>query len=253
MFENIKAVAFDLDGTIYVGDSLVPGASELTGYLKNKGIDVFYFTNNSTKTRNQIFEKLQKLGLSVEINVVYSSAYAAGLYLKEKGYSAVYCCGSKGLRNEIEANGTECVNDGSKKIQAVVVGLDNTFDYQKMTNGLNLLRGDDCKFIVCNKDRTYPVEGGVLMPGCGPIVAALENASGRTPDVIIGKPETYMLELLCRDWKMEPKQVLVVGDTYDSDIAMAKKAGAEAVFITGNDGRDDVISITSISGLKAII
>ena len=194
----------------------------MTVYLKIKGIRIFYFTNNSTKTRNQIFEKLQKLGLSVEINEVYSSAYAAGLYLKEKGYSAVYCCGSEGLRAEIEINGTKCVNDGSEKIQAVVVGLDHSFDYKKMTIGLNLLRDKECKFIVCNKDRTYPVEGDVLMPGCGPIVAVLENASGRTPDVIIGKPETYMLEILCRDWELEPQQVLVVGDTYDSDIAMAK-------------------------------
>ncbi|HNZ28854.1 MAG TPA: HAD-IIA family hydrolase [Candidatus Goldiibacteriota bacterium] len=253
MLKNIKAIAFDLDGTIYIGNSLVPGAAELIDYLKNKGVHVFYFTNNSTKTRNQIFKKLHEFGLFVEINEVYSSAYAAGLYLKENGYNTVYCCGSEGLRTEIEANGTKCVNDGSKKIKAVVVGLDNSFDYKKMTIGLNLLRNKECKFIVCNKDRTYPVEGDVLMPGCGPIVASLENASGRTPDVIIGKPETYMLDLLCRDWKLKPEQVLVVGDTYDSDIEMAKRAGAKAVFICKNAEHKDVRTITSIIDIKEIL
>jgi len=253
VFRDIKAVAFDLDGTIYVGESLVPGAAELTGYLKDKGVDVFYFTNNSSKTRIQIFEKLRKLGLAVEITEVYSSAYAAGLYLKEKGYSSVYCCGSEGLRAEIEANGTKCVNDGAKKIQAVVVGLDHLFDYKKMTIGLNLLRDKECKFIVCNKDITYPGEGDILMPGCGSIVAALENASERTADIIIGKPETYMLELLCRDWKLKPEQVLVVGDMYDSDIEMAKRAGAKAVFICKNAKQNDVKTFTSISDMKEIL
>jgi 4-nitrophenyl phosphatase len=71
---------------------------------------------------------------------------------------------------------------------------------------MNILRKKDCGFIICNRDRTYPVENSKLMPGCGPIAAAIECAVSRQPDVIIGKPETFMLELLCKDWNLRNKE-----------------------------------------------
>jgi ribonucleotide monophosphatase NagD (HAD superfamily) len=108
----------------------------------------------------------------------------------------------------------------------------------------------ECKFIICNRDRTYPVEDNLLMPGCGPIVAALEYATERTADVIIGKPNTYMLELLCRDWKLGNQEILVVGDTYESDIAMANNFGSRSVLIDPSGKKiDGTVTITKILDL----
>jgi len=218
--EFIKAIAFDLDGTIYVGDKLVDGVIEVLNYLKKKDIQVFYFTNNSSKTRKNIHQKLQKTNLHTDLETVYNSAYAAGIYLKEYNFTKVYCCGSAELQEEIISSGIECVNDEDLP-EAVVVGLDHGFNYEKMAAALNLLKNKDCRLIVCNKDRNYPVENSILMPGCGAIVSAIEFAAKRQADVIIGKPETFMLDLLCKDWNFLNEDILIVGDTFDSDIAMA--------------------------------
>jgi phosphoglycolate/pyridoxal phosphate phosphatase family enzyme len=230
----IKAVAFDLDGTIYIGDKLVDGVTEILNYLKKKNIKVFYFTNNSAKTRKDIHQKLQKLDLHPEIEAVYNTAYATGVYLKNNKYKKVYCCGSSGLKEEIAQSGIKCIHD-EELPEAVVVGLDPGFNYEKMAVALNMLKNKECKFIICNRDRTYPVENSRLMPGCGPIVASIEYASGRQAEVIIGKPETFMLDMLCGDWNLRNEEILVVGDTFESDIAMADGYGSPSLLLDCND------------------
>ena len=244
--ELIKAVAFDLDGTIYVGDKLVGGVIEVLNYLKKKDIQVFYFTNNSSKTRKNIHQKLQKMNLHTDLETIYNSAYAVGIYLKNNNFKKVYCCGSAELREGIISSGIECVND-KEFPEAVVVGLDHDFNYNRMTVALNFLRQKDCRFIICNRDRTYPVENSRLMPGCGPIVAALEYATGRQADVIIGKPETFMLDLLCKDWNLLSEEILIVGDTFDSDIAMADTYRSPSLLLDyDNEFADRARTIKSI-------
>lgn len=248
--KNIKAVAFDLDGTIYTGEKLVEGVIETLSYLKQKGIRVFYFTNNSGKSREDIHRKLEQLNLQPEIQAVYNSAYATGIYLKQNGFGKVYCCGASGLKDEITGRGIACVGE-KESPDAVVVGLDHSFDYAKMTAALNLLRKKDCRFIACNKDRNYPVEDSRLMPGCGAIVAAIERAADRQADVVIGKPETFMLDLLCADWRLRNEDVLVVGDTFDSDIAMADAYGSPSLLLdTDNTFAGDAQKIIKLIEIK---
>lgn len=246
---KIKAVAFDLDGTIYRGNSLVDGVPVVIDYLKEKNINVFYFTNNSAKTRKEIYKKLQKFNLHLDIETVYNTAYATGIYLKKNHYKKVYCCGSAGLKEEISSSGVQCTSNINSP-EAVVVGLDFNFNHDKLAVALNLLRNKKCKFIICNKDRNYPVEGDMLMPGCGVIVAALEYAVKRSADVIIGKPNTYMLELLCRDWKIAHHEILIVGDSYESDIAMAENFDSPSILINPSGKKAiGTISIRTISDL----
>jgi 4-nitrophenyl phosphatase len=246
---SIKAAAFDLDGTIYTGNRLVDGVIDVLHYLMGKGIKIFYFTNNSSRTRKDIHQKLHKLGLNPDIETVYNSAYATGIYLKTNKYKKIYCCGSTGLKDEIALSDIKCVSD-KEFPEAVVVGLDVEFNYEKMSVALHLLRDRKCRFIICNRDRTYPVEDNLLMPGCGAIVAALEYAVKRSADVITGKPNTYMLELLCKDWKLVNHEILIVGDSYESDIAMAKNFGSPSVLINPSGKKaNGTVSIKKISDL----
>jgi HAD superfamily hydrolase (TIGR01450 family) len=247
---KVKAAAFDLDGTIYLGDTLMEGVMEVLGYLKEINVEPFYFTNNSSKTREDIFNKLTGLGIRTELKKVYNSAYAAGLYLKKNAYMEVYCMGSAGLKKEIENAGVKCVSEGSSGAGAVVVGLDSAFDYKKLAAGINMLK-NGCSLIICNRDRTFPVENGRILPGCGPIAAALENACGRKADVTVGKPDTFMLEILCSDWGYEKSDIVVVGDTYDSDILMAQKFGSPSVFI--GELPEDAGKTEAIREIKGLI
>ncbi len=249
----IKAVAFDLDGTIYIGEKLVDGVVEILNYLKNKNIKIFYFTNNSAKTRKDIHKKLLNLGLNPEIGFIYNCAYATGKYLKNNSFKKVYCCGSPGLKEEIVLAGIECVKD-KEFPDAVVVGLDHEFNYVKMSVALNFLLKKECKFIVCNRDRNYPVEKSRLMPGCGSIVAGLEFATARLADVIIGKPETFMLDLLCKNWNFQNKEILIVGDTFDSDIAMADAYGSPSLLLDCDDKHSgNAAKIRSITEVKKYV
>jgi phosphoglycolate/pyridoxal phosphate phosphatase family enzyme len=248
--KNIKAVAFDLDGTIYEGNNLLKGALETIEFLEKKNIDIFYFTNNSGKTRQAVFEKLLNLGIRTEISKVYNSAYAAAFYLKKNKYKRVYCCGTAGLKEEIIKAGIKCVDGKIEKAQAVVTGLDPDFNYIKLSGALDALTEKGCKLITCNRDKNYPAGKNKILPGCGPIIAAVECASGRQADMIAGKPGTFMVKLLCSDWKLKNRDLLIVGDTYDSDILMAKEFGAKSVFISKNMTQyKDTVTVKNISGI----
>ncbi len=213
MIEGIKAVAFDLDGTLYFGEKAAEGALDLIDFLKNNEIEVFYFTNNSSKTRLQIFEKLLGLGFDLTLNRVYSSAYATVVYAKDNKLSDVYCIGSSGLVEELKAQNLK-VTSNINKAENVIIGLDVNFDFSNTMKFADIPK--NCKIVACNRDMTYPVEGGELMPGCGQIVFAIEKACGRKADYEVGKPNTFMVEILAKDWSLKNKDILVVGDTYSN-------------------------------------
>lgn len=248
----IKATVFDLDGTIYLGNNIIDGALETISFLKEKHIQVLFFTNNSTKTRVDFFKKLAGMGIFTSLEMIYSSAYATAYYLKNNAIDNVFCLGTGGLQQEIKNAGVTCVNDEyAKNVGALVVGFDLEFTYQKLASSLHIFHNNaKCKLIVCNRDRYFPVENGRIRPACGPIVAAVESCAGHNADMVIGKPETYMIEMVCRDWNLANNEILVVGDSYESDIVMAHKFGSSSVFINSEDALvENTISISKIKEL----
>jgi phosphoglycolate/pyridoxal phosphate phosphatase family enzyme len=249
---KIKAVVFDLDGTIYFGNTLATGSRELIDYLKNINIGVFYFTNNSIKSREDIFLKLKNLGLKLSLDEVYNSSYAAAVYIKENAIKQVYCVGSKGLVHELESNGIVVLSNG-EDVDAVVVGLDTGFNYDNIAKALNCLQ-KGCKLIACNRDRNYPIENNRLLPGCGPLVAAIEYAACRQADYVIGKPNTYILKLLTREHGLKNDEIMIVGDNYESDIMMAKSYGSPSVLIADGFASDfkDTVVVKKINELKPL-
>jgi len=120
---------------------------------------------------------------------------------------------------------------GPEKSEAVVIGLDFKFSYDDIANGLQALQ-QGAKLIVSNTDKNFPVENGLLKPGCNAIVASLiGSCSKNIKPIIIGKPNDYMLKIICQDWNLNKKNVWVVGDSEESDIAMAKKFGCNYVLV----------------------
>jgi HAD superfamily hydrolase (TIGR01450 family) len=227
---RIKAVAFDLDGTLYLGDKALPGAVETVERLIAGGIMVRYFTNNSTRSRRAIVAKLRGLGFPVKLDDLYTSAYVAAKFLRQKRIERVWCVGTAGLLEELRLQGIKNITTGDR-VTAVVVGLDPEFDLEKLGRVMNILAAKKILFLACNQDRNYPVGLGRYLPGCGPIVAAIENATGRAVDVVPGKPNTMMLELMARESSLRAGEILVVGDSYESDIAMARRYRSPALLI----------------------
>ena len=113
-------------------------------------------------------------------------------------------------------------------MSAVVVGLDPAFSYEKIAMALEAI-DNGAKLIVANTDPSYPIENNRRLPGCGAMVGAIVGATGHKPDFHVGKPNVYMLELLCKEHGLSPAEICVVGDSIESDIKMADNFGCKSI------------------------
>ena len=245
---TLKTVLMDLDGTVYRGKELIDGAPEAIDYIRRRGLNLFFFTNNSEKNRQQIAERLINMGIDCSAEDVINSGYIAMLMIKDRRYGKVFLSGSPSLREEFLKGGIE-LTDGSDA-DVLVIGMDTEFTFQKMKSALNAALNAKV-IIACNVERIYPCGEGKFCPGNGALVASIEYSSNRKVDEIIGKPNTPMLEYLMKITGDKPEEIVVVGDTFDSDIALAKKCHARGILIGSNPGCD--ICIGSIAELPGIL
>ena len=249
MFETTKAVLFDLDGTIYYGSRIIDGANDAIEHCRELGKHVFFLTNNSTKTRRQVFERLQGMEISCAYREVMTSGYAAALWARREGLRNIYLCGSENLACEFEEQGVACA--AAEQAENLLIGYDPAFDYAKMTAAVRVaLRAD--KIIACNKEKVFQGEGAQWFPGCGGMVAPIEWCAGRSSDYVVGKPNTLMLRIVGEMLGLSASEMLVVGDTYESDILMANRYGSPSVLISSSE-YDDTVSVGNIGELVHLI
>jgi len=238
---SVKAFVFDLDGVVYRGKQPLPGAVQAIETLRQSGYQVYFFTNNSSKTREEYVEKLGGMGLRCDINHIMTSSYATALYLTENGAKSkkVYVVGMKGIRDELTRVGMQIVEDDNfAEADFVVVGIDKNFTYDKLTKAQQAILAG-AEFIATNRDATFPMENGRILPGGGTIVAAIEVAVGRAP-ILIGKPSTYAMQKLVTVASADPSQVAIAGDRLDTDILVANRIGALSILVlTGIATRED--------------
>lgn len=227
-----RTFVFDLDGVIYRGDQPLPGAAETINNLRQLGHQVYFFTNNATQTRKTYVDKLTSMGIPVDKDHIMTSAYASALYLASRGAEGkkVYVVGEQGLRDELKKVGMLLVDCSSPQdVDFVVSGLDRKFTYEKLTCAQQaILHG--AEFIAANRDATFPLENGLVVPGSGALVAAIETASGTKP-LLIGKPETTAMEELLEMAGASSSDAVIVGDRLDTDILAGKKIGAITVLV----------------------
>lgn len=237
---GIALFAFDLDGTLYFGNEPVPGAATLVQRVRERH-QVVFFTNGSARTGAEVRAKLCGMGIDCALHEVYASSTATATYLAEEGIDDVFVIGSDGLRAEIVSVGLCVVQDESAT--NVVVGFDTAIDYGKVATALTVLRRGG-KLIVCNEDASFPVAPGRVVPGCGAMVGAVTGASEKRPDFVVGKPNTYLLAKIAAAHDVKPDQIMVVGDSYDSDIAIALRYGSRSILIGADDRATDPSIVT---------
>jgi len=232
------AYILDLDGVVYHGRTVIPGACESIDRLRSSGSRVVFLTNNATRTREAIARRLVDMGIPCDAGDVISSAYAASVYIKEKyGSSTIYPVGEQGLVEELERSG-HIISE--QDADYVVAGLDREFTYEKLTRALDLLM-NGAGFIATNTDAMLPTEHGFL-PGAGSMVAAIQAASGVVPDVV-GKPNKPIMDVLLREYGMKSEECVMVGDRLETDILAGIRGGMQTVLVlTGASGIEDIES-----------
>nr|WP_285844958.1 HAD-IIA family hydrolase [Oceanobacillus profundus] len=236
--EDYDVYSFDLDGTIYVGDRLLPGAVETLEYIRSNGKKVRFITNSSNLSREECKERLERLGLTIQLEEVVTALYLAGLYFKEQYPAArVYVVGDDQVKTELHRQCIETIDEPAKATH-VLVGHDRAFSYDRIQHAMNAIY-QGAKLIVINPDPICPVPNGYI-PDTMTFAKAIEVASGRAIDQIIGKPTHYYADRLLEISETDPNRILIVGDRLETDIMLGQAHGfATCLVLTGVANKQD--------------
>jgi arabinose operon protein AraL len=221
-------IAVDLDGVVYQGQTLIEGADIAISRIRQSGLRVFFPTNSSVRTRADIAAKLRGMRIPAEEDEIITSAYVAGLLVRNIGAEKILVIGGERLKEEVAHVGASVVPE--PPCDVVVVGMDTAFSYGKIQMAMEAIAGG-AKFVACNRDASFPSDGGRTAPGCGPIVAAVEAAVGFPPHYVAGKPNVLMLDIIATRYGLRPHEILVIGDGIESDIEMATAFGSPSALV----------------------
>jgi len=218
------AIVCDLDGVIYRGRRVIEENVSVLRELQGMGKVIRFLTNNSTRTPERYVERLRRVGFSVSPQDVMTSGMATAIYLQERGFERAYAVGSPALREVLRRRG---IKVSAVEPEVVVVGMDPNFNYAKLRRAASFVFAGR-PFVATNPDTSLPVEDGVL-PGAGAMVAAISAASGRDPDVVVGKPNPIIFRMVARD--LEGGRILFVGDRLNTDIAGGNAVGWDTLLV----------------------
>jgi NagD protein len=238
---EIKHLALDLDGTLYLGGRLFPFTLDFLKRMQEIGIGRTFFTNNSSVSTAGYVTKLRKLGIEAEAHELYSSTTATLDYLRKNRpeLARLFVLGTPALRTEFEEAGYALHEpSGERELigepDGVVVGFDSTLDYKRLSRAAYWIsRGKP--FYATNCDVVCPTDEPTLLPDCGAICKLLTHATGREPDAVLGKPSPEMLFGAMRRVGVAASEVAVVGDRLYTDVALGQAAGAVSVLVLSGE------------------
>lgn len=240
--KKIKHVALDMDGTIYNGTTLFPYTISFLEQLKRLGISYSFLTNNPSKSIADYLKKLESLGIPATEEEMYSSAVATIDYLKNNYPQAkkLFILGTPSMIKQFEKAGYISTEDSAEdEPDALVVAFDMTLTYKRLCRAAWWAKQGKL-YVATNPDRVCPTDQPVVLVDCASIYSCIETATGRKPDIVLGKPQKEMLDGILFTKKLKPEQVAMVGDRIYTDMMMAHNAGAFGVLVlTGEATLED--------------
>ncbi len=230
----------DMDGVIYSGGQLIPGAVDFIGALLDQDRPFMFLTNNSQRTRRDIMTRLNRLSISVSEKHIFTCADATAAYLaRQKPGGTAYVIGEGGLLTALHEQGFSVVD---KDPDFVVIGECRTFNAEMMEAALNLLIGG-AKFIATNLDQNCPTSDG-MRPGCGALVSMLERASGKKA-FSVGKPSPVMMRGARKELSLDAKRTVMIGDTMSTDILGGHQLGYYTILVLSGTTRSEDLATYS--------
>ncbi|AQP43614.1 HAD-IIA family hydrolase [Tessaracoccus flavus] len=236
------AYVFDLDGTIFLGDELLPGAVDVVAKLRAEGKAVKFLSNNATNDPAMYCDKLQRMGLAVPVSDIVNTIVTTVRWLSgHHPDAALFVIGEEPLQRALLEAGFRLTDDAGE-IDIVVASYDRAFDYRKLQIAFDAIWFHERAFLIqTNPDRFCPYPGGRGEPDCAAMTAAIEAATGTRCRVSLGKPSPLMLTEALRGHDVDLSQCLMVGDRLATDIQMALDCGMpSALVLTGDSTLDDV-------------
>ncbi len=237
---DIRLFLLDMDGTVYLGNRLLPGSLDFLRYLDETGRDHLFLTNNSSRNAHYYAKKLTKLGWPAQPGEILTSGEATALYLGGvKPGARIFLLGTPDLETEFTSHGFVLTDE---EPDYVVLGFDMTLTYDKLVRACDLIRAG-VPFIATHPDINCPTEIGYI-PDCGAMTALVAASTGITPKVI-GKPNREIIDALFRKKPVRRDQVAMVGDRLYTDIVMGHNAGVRSILVlSGEAKREDIQAAT---------
>lgn len=232
---ELECFVFDMDGTINLGETLIPGALELIEALKKRGTAFFFFTNNSSRSPIEYVKKLERLGFpGINLSHIMTSGDVMIHYLKTHfAAPQVYLAGTPALQTQFLEAGITLLETDTKTADAVVIGFDTTFCFEKADTACRLIAAG-VPFLATNMDRVCPLEGGAFLPDCGSMCAMLEHATGIAPK-FTGKPFGETVEYILAAAGTAPEKTAMVGDRLYTDIATAVNGNITGIAVLSGE------------------
>ncbi len=246
MIRNKKGFICDMDGVLYHGNMLLPGATEFIGWLQEEGKEYLFLTNNSGYTPKELQQKLGRMGLDVPEEHFYTSALATAEFLKEQAPGcSVYAIGDAGLLNALYDAGMT-MNDVDPDY--VVFGEGGAYSIDALTKATNLVL-NGAKLIGANSDTTGPIEEGIA-PACKALISPVELATGKKA-YFCGKPNPLMMRTGLKILGCHSGEAVMIGDRMDTDIVSGMESGMATVLVLS--GLSTKKNITPYAYLPTII
>ena len=234
---RIRHVAFDMDGTIYMGMSLFPFTKPVLAGLREQGIGYSFLTNNPSKSIADYLHKLEKLGIAATRDEMYTTALATIDYIRAHYPEArrLFLLGTPSMISEFEAAGFESAADSAEdRPDVIVAAFDMTLTYDRLCRAAWWI-SQGVPYIATNPDRVCPTDQPTVLVDCGSICACLAHATGRQPDITLGKPDPNMLTGILTRHNLRPEEIIMTGDRIYTDVEMAHNAGAMGVLVLSGE------------------
>jgi NagD protein len=216
----------DMDGVVYRGGDLIPGADRFIGRLQELGLPFLFLTNNSQWTRRDAVARLARLGIQVEDRHIFTCAMATARFLaSQKPHGAAFVIGEGGLLNALHNNGYTIVD---RDPDYVVVGEGRTLSFEMVERATSMIL-NGAKLVATNLDQNCPTRDG-FRPGCGAVVALLDAATGRRA-FSVGKPSPIMMRAARKELGLDAAHTIMIGDTMETDILGGLQMGYPTVLV----------------------
>lgn len=223
---EIEGFMVDLDGTVYLDDQLLPGADDFYRAARAGGKRVLFLTNNSSQGPAEYRAKLRAMGIPAEEDEVFTSGEATITYLEGRGCRSIYPLATAAFRSLMTDAGFELTDRGP---DYVVLGFDTELTYERIKTACRLLM-NGAKFVASHPDPVCPTAEGPV-PDAGSMLAMITAATGRRPEMIVGKPNPLMLELALGRLGTDRAASAMIGDRISTDVAMAAAAGITSILV----------------------
>ena len=234
---RIRHVALDMDGTIYLGSRIFPFTIPFLEKMKAAGIGISFLTNNPTRSVQDYLDKLAKMGIEATEDGMYTTSLATIDYTKEHHPQArrLFLLGTPSMAEQFRKAGyEECADDPGDVPDVLVVAFDTTLTYSRLCRAA-YWASQGIPYVATNPDRVCPTDKPTVLVDCGSLQKCIEHATGRKPDIVLGKPDPTMLQGIMHRHGLKPEEIAMVGDRIYTDTAMAHNAGAVGVLVLSGE------------------